>query len=76
MKVIVLSLLFLFDNGSIVPGEDMDGWADRPMASMEKCLERSRDLYANPMPLPPNAIAMVSFCRFEGEKPDPLSVWR
>ena len=46
------------------------------MASMEKCLERSRDLYANPMPLPPNAIAMVSFCRFEGEKPDPLSVWR
>ena len=74
MKAIVLSLIFLFDNGRIVPGEQMEGWADLPMTSMEHCLERSRFLYANPMPLPRNVTAVYSFCRREGEKPPPLRI--
>lgn len=68
MKIVFLSLLFLYDNGRIVPGNQIEGWSDMKMSSMEHCLERSRFMYANPMPLPRNVTAVVSFCITEEQK--------
>jgi hypothetical protein len=34
-------------NGSIVPGNEIDGFHDRPQESWEICIERSKKVYAN-----------------------------
>ena len=36
-----------------------------PKPSMEACLERSKFLYQNPLPLPHGVAAILSFCKGE-----------
>lgn len=62
--VFLLSLLFVYEDGSIVPGNKVDGWGDRPFTTKKECLDRSKFLYKHkPKPLPRGVVDLVSFCK-------------
>jgi hypothetical protein len=63
MKEIFLSLLFSLPTGQIITGNEVHGWNDRPMPSMEECTKRSKYIFAHPENKPDWATAMVAFCK-------------
>lgn len=66
MKTIFLAILFALPNGQIISGNEMDGWADMQMPSMEACNSRAKSMYANnyhESQKPKGVKAMVVFCK-------------
>jgi hypothetical protein len=59
---VFLSLLFVTEDGSVVPGNNVPGWSDLYQPTLELCLKRSKYMYKHPM-FPKPYVSVVSFCR-------------